>query len=154
MSNWRQSVLGASSRAIEDDVRDTMRMAPSGLVVKTPASITLAVLAGDVAAPPHYADIPAPALALYSSKDIAEQVPPSTSKSRRREVVDYFIHQIRPWMLRAQADFLNRKRCGVASELPRSTHYFFLVRPEWTAKTILSFVDAIDPCHFSPPSFR
>jgi pimeloyl-ACP methyl ester carboxylesterase len=154
LTHWRQAVLGASSAAIKDDLRDTTRMKAGGLVARAPASTTLAVLAGDVAATPRYSTISAPALALYSSKDVTEQVPPSTTQSRRREVVDYFVHRIRPWMLRAQADFLERKRCGVAVELPGSTHYFFLIRPEWTAKTVLSFVDSKDPCHFAPRAYR
>jgi len=68
--------------------------------------------------------------------------------------VDYSIHQIRPWMLRAQADFIEHKQCGVAQELPRSTHYFFLTDPAWTASAILGFLDARDPCHWSPAAFR
>jgi len=51
-------------------------------------------------------------------------------------------------MLRAQADFLERTRCGSTVEVPRSTHYLFLERPEWTAKSVLAFLASADPCHY------
>jgi pimeloyl-ACP methyl ester carboxylesterase len=113
--------------------------------------VGLALVAGDIAAKPDYSAIAAPSLALYSSKDVAEHVPPGTSPALRRDIEDYETHTIRPWMLRAQADFLEHKRCGVAAELPHSIHYFFLSSPDWTARTILKFVAAPDPCHWSPP---
>lgn len=149
MVRWRGYSLGSRSRAVRENVVDTMRMSPGGLVPATPATVMLAVLAGDVAAKPDYLAIAAPSLALYSSKDIAEQVPPGTTATVRRDIADYETHTIRPWMLRAQADFLEQKRCGVAAELPRSTHYFFLTSQDWTARTILGFLAAADPCHWS-----
>ena len=53
-------------------------------------------------------------------------------------------------MLRAQADFLEKKRCGVAVDPPHSAHYFFLKQPQWTADAILGFLRANDPCHWAP----
>lgn len=41
-----------------------------------------------------------------------------------------------------------RTRCGVAVEVPHSTHYLFLERPEWTAQAILAFLSSEDPCHW------
>ena len=49
-------------------------------------------------------------------------------------------------MLRAQADFIEESPCGAALEVPRSTHYLFLERPEWTAQAVRSFLSAEDPC--------
>lgn len=150
MARWREAALGVHNRAVRENLADTARM-ESGLVVsRTPPKVMLEVLAGDVAAKPDYAAIPAPALAIYSSKDVAEQISPATPPGTRQAVVDYATHVIRPWMLRAQAEFLERKRCGVATELPHSTHYFFLKQPAWTAKAILDFLAAPDPCHWSP----
>jgi pimeloyl-ACP methyl ester carboxylesterase len=149
-ARWREATLGVRSRAIRENVADTVRMDHGQVVPKTPTKVMLEVLAGDVAAKPDYAAIAAPALAIYSSKDVAEQISPRTPAAERRAVIDYSTHAIRPWMLRAQADFLEHKKCGVAVELPHSTHYFYLARPVWTAKTILDFLAARDPCHWSP----
>ena len=154
LARWQEALLGVNSRAVRENVGDVVRKDSGKFVSRTPPSVMLAVLAGDVAAKPDYAAISAPAFAIYSSKDVADQVPPSTPPGRRREIVDYSIHQIRPWMLRAQADFIEHKQCGVAQELPRSTHYFFLTDPAWTASAILGFLDARDPCHWSPAAFR
>jgi pimeloyl-ACP methyl ester carboxylesterase len=150
MTRWRETVLGTRSPAVRENVIDTMRDGPDGLVPATPASTMLAVLAGDVAAKPDYEAMTAPALALYSSKDVAEQVPPGTAPDVRRAIAEYETHSIRPWMLREQADFLEHKRCGIAAELPHSSHYFFLTRPQWTAGAILQFLASSDPCHWVP----
>ena len=150
MARWREATLGVRNRAIRENVADNARMEHGQVVPRTPTKVMLEVLAGDVAAKPDYAAISAPALAIYSSKDVAEQISPATPPAARLAVIDYSTHVIRPWMLRAQADFLERKHCGVAAELPHSTHYFFLTRPEWTAKAILDFLAARDPCHWSP----
>jgi pimeloyl-ACP methyl ester carboxylesterase len=153
MVRWREAVLGTNARAVRENIIDTMRDGRKGLASATPPSVMLAVLGGDVAAKPDYSAIAAPSLALYSSKDVAEQVPPGTSVDVRRNVADYEIHTIRPWMLREQAGFLEHKKCGVAVELPHSTHYFFLTSPDWTARTILKYFAAADPCHWSPTDF-
>jgi pimeloyl-ACP methyl ester carboxylesterase len=150
MARWRGAALGVHNRAVRENIADTARMEHGQVVPKTPTKVMLGVLAGDVAAKPDYAAISAPALAIYSSKDVAEQISPATPPAARQAFIDYSTHVIRPWMLRAQADFLEHKRCGVAVELPHSTHYFYLTRPEWTARTILDFLGARDPCHWSP----
>jgi pimeloyl-ACP methyl ester carboxylesterase len=154
IARWQAQVLDTHSPAVRANIEDTMKIGPKGAVRITPTSTMLAVLEGDIAAKPDYAAIAAPALAFYSSKDIAEQVPPGTPLKLRREIADYSTRTIRPWMLRAQADFLEKKRCGVAVELPRSEHYFFLSRPQWTASAILGFLAARDPCHWMPAGSR
>jgi len=150
VARWREATLGVHNRAIRENVGDTARMEHGKVVPRTPTKVMLEVLAGDVAAKPDYAAITAPALAIYGSKDVAEQISPRTPPAGRRAFVDYSTHVIRPWMLRAQADFLEHKKCGVAVELPHSTHYFYLKSPVWTAKVILDFLAARDPCHWSP----
>jgi hypothetical protein len=117
-------------------------------------AIGLAVLKGDVAAPPRYAAIATPALALCTSKDVADQVAPGTDAATRARIIGYSKRVIRPWMLRAQADFLEHKACGVAVELPHSTHYFFLRDPGAAAALILSYIDARDPCAWAPAPAR
>jgi pimeloyl-ACP methyl ester carboxylesterase len=148
---WRQGVLGSTARGVAADAEETMRASPAGAVSRTPPPVMLAILAGDVAVKPRYAAIPAPALAIYTSKDVPDQVPSSATPAQRRAIVDYFIRRIRPWMLRAQADFLEQKACGVALELPHSTHHFFLRSPEPAATLILSYLAAPAPCHWRPP---
>jgi pimeloyl-ACP methyl ester carboxylesterase len=145
---WREGALRSKSPAVRDDIAQTMRMTAAGLVSRTPTSVMLSILNGDVAARPRYAAISAPALAVYSSKDVADQVPAAASAAQRRAIVDYFDWRIRPWMLRAQADFIDQKPCGVAVELPHSTHYFFLRSPGATARMVLSYLAAPDPCHW------
>ncbi len=108
-----------------------------------------AVLAGDIASKPHWEAISAPSLAFFTSKDVPDQVPPNATAAQRAAFVDYSVKVLRPWMLRAQADFIERSRCGVALEVQRSTHHLFLERPAWTAGAILAFLASADPCHYS-----
>jgi pimeloyl-ACP methyl ester carboxylesterase len=150
-ARWREDALQSRARAIRDDVEQVMAPHASGVAPNTPASVMLKVFQGDVAAKPRYAAISAPALALYASKDVADQIPTATSAARRGEIVDDFIRHIRPWMLRAQADFLEQKACGVAIELPRSTHHFFLRSPDAAATMVLSYLASADPCHWGAP---
>ena len=151
LTRWRDGVLQTQSPAVRDDIGQVMALGPKGMTPRTPPAVMLKVLDGDIAAGPQYSHIKAPALALYTSKDVADQVAASTPPARRAEVIDYFIRHIRPWMLRAQADFLEQKTCGVAVELPRSTHYFFLRSPHATATMVLSYLSSADPCRWRPP---
>ena len=152
LARWRGAALGTHVPAVHDNLADIMERGPDGLISRTPPRVTLAVLAGEASVDPDYAHIGAPALAIYASKDVADQVPAATAPARRRQIVDYFIHNIRPWMLRQQADFLVEKECGIAIELPRSTHYFYLRRPAWTARTILRFLGTEDACNWTVPT--
>jgi hypothetical protein len=103
-------------------------------------------LAGDISAPAKWEDIPAPSLAFYSSKDVAEQVAPEATPAQRKAFIDYSVRALRPWMLRQQAEFLSRRQCGTAVEVPYSTHHLFLERPHWLAANILSFLASSKPC--------
>jgi len=147
-SQWRQAALGVKSQAVDRDVRAIMRGTANGIAPVTPDSVGLEVLQGDIAAKPRYAQIPAPALAIYGSKNVPEQIPPGASQQDRAAFVDYATRHIRPWMLRAQADFIEGIACGVAIEVPDSTHYLFLDHPQWMAAAIRSFLRAEDPCHW------
>lgn len=147
-SQWQQAVLGVHSAAVDHDVRAIMTVTPTGVVPKTPGSVMLEVLKGDIAARPRYAEITAPALAIYGSKDMPEQLPPEATPQDRAAYLEYVIRRIRPWMLRAQADFIENIRCGVAIEVPNATHYLFLDRPDWVAASILSFLKTSDPCRW------
>jgi pimeloyl-ACP methyl ester carboxylesterase len=151
-ARWRQALLQTQSPAVGDDLREIMAQRGDHVVPTTPLPTFLAILRGDVAAPPRYAAIRAPALAVYTSKDVADQVAPGTPPAQRAAIVAYSVHVIRPWMLRAQADFLEQKICGVAVELPHSTHYFFLQAPARTATLIAAYLAAGDPCAWRPPS--
>jgi pimeloyl-ACP methyl ester carboxylesterase len=150
-ARWREAVLQSRSPAVRGDVAETMVTGPGGVRPRTSMKVMLSILDGDIAAPPQYAAIPAPAMAIYASKDVADQVPPTTPAARRQEIVEYFRRHIRPWMLRSEADFIERKSCGVAVELPHSTHHFFLRSPALTATMLLSYLDARQPCAWRPP---
>lgn len=147
---WYQSALGVPSEAIAHNLEATFVPGDGGWVPRTPASVGQAVLAGDIAEAPHWDAIPVPSLAVYGSKDIADQVPPTASAAQRQSFVEWSLRMLRPWMLRQQADFIERSPCGVAVERPRSTHYLFLEKPELTASTVLSFLSAVDPCRWEP----
>jgi pimeloyl-ACP methyl ester carboxylesterase len=151
-ARWREAVLQSRSPAVRGDVAETLVTGPGGVRPRTSMKVMLSILDGDIAAPPQYAAIPAPALAIYASKDVADQVPPTTPAARRQEIVEYFRRHIRPWMLRSEADFIEQKSCGVALELPHSTHHFFLRSPALTATMLLSYLDARQPCTWRPPS--
>ena len=127
-------------------VHGTMRPGPNGLVPRTDPAIAEAILAGDIAARPRWEAIAAPSLAFYSSKDVAEQVPPEANTAQRTAFIDYSVRMLRPWMLRQQADFLARRRCGTAVEVPHSSHHLFLERPAWLASRILAFLAEDTPC--------
>lgn len=147
--HWREAVLQSRSPAVAANVRELMKQTPEGPKPRQTEAVGLAVLQGDVAAPPRYSAIPAPALAIYTSKDVVDQATPGTSPAQRAKVLAYSIHKLRPWMLRAQADFLEQKPCGVAIELPHSTHYFFLRAPEATAKLVNAYLATPQPCEWT-----
>jgi non-heme chloroperoxidase len=148
LTRWREAELGVHLSSVRDDLAQIMVPRPDGLVPRTSPSVSAAVLAGDIASKPRWDAIAAPSLAFFTSKDVPDQVPPEATTAQRAAFVDYSIKVLRPWMLRAQADFLERARCGVAVEVPHSTHYLFLERPEWTAQAILAFLSSEDPCHW------
>jgi len=129
MARWRAGALGVGSPAVSSDLAATMRANPEGLRPRTPPAIAGAILAGDMAAPPRYTKIKVPSLALYTSKDVAEQVPATATPATRRAVIAYSLAKIRPWMMREEARFVAGQRCGVAYEIPHSGHYLFLERP-------------------------
>lgn len=146
---WRQTALGADSPSVARNLSQVLVRGDAGWIPRTPAAVDAAVLAGDIAAKARWGSIPAPSLALFTSKDVADQVPPDASDAQRLAAVGYSIRRIRPWMLRAQADFIEQSPCRAALEVPRSTHYLFLERPEWTARVVRSFLSGQDPCRWS-----
>jgi pimeloyl-ACP methyl ester carboxylesterase len=145
-AEWRQQALGVRSKAVVADVAATMRQGPKSITPRTDEKTAGAVLAGDIAAKAKWEAIAAPSLAFYTSKDVAEQVPPEASAEQRRAFIDYSVRALRPWMLRQQAEFLSRRQCGTAVEVPRSTHHLFLERPAWLAANILAFLASAKPC--------
>ncbi|HEX5262748.1 MAG TPA: alpha/beta hydrolase [Phenylobacterium sp.] len=151
-TRWRQALLQTRSPAVAADLGQIMAQHGDHVAPTSGLATLLAVLQGDVAAPPRYAAIQAPALAFYTSKDVADQIGPGTAPLQREAIIAYSTRKIRPWMLRAQADFLEQKTCGVAVELPHSTHYFFLRAPARTAALITSYLVATNPCAWRPSS--
>lgn len=151
---WRQFALGADSPSVASNLSQVLVRGDAGWTPRTPATVGEAVLAGDIAAKARWASIQVPSLALFTSKDVADQVPPGASEAQRQAVVGYSIRRLRPWMLRAQADFIEQSPCRAALEVPRSTHYLFLERPEWTARVLRSFLSAEDPCRWSVVEVR
>lgn len=145
-AEWRQQALGVHSKAVVADVAVTMVPGPKGLTPRTDQKTAAAALAGDIAAKAKWEDIPAPSLAFYSSKDVADQVPPEATPAQRQAFIDYSVRTLRPWMLRQEAEFLSRRQCGTALEVPHSTHHLFLERPDWLAKSILAFLASSTPC--------
>lgn len=145
-AEWRQQALGVRSKAVVADVAATMMQGPNAVTPRTDGKTAGAVLAGDIAAKAKWEDIAAPSLAFYTSKDVAEQVAPEASNAQRQAFIDYSVKTLRPWMLRQQAEFLSRRRCGAALEVPRSTHHLFLERPAWLAANILAFLASSNPC--------
>jgi pimeloyl-ACP methyl ester carboxylesterase len=148
---WRAAVLQTGSPAVAHDVADLVNLDVGRVTPRTSRAIMLSILAGDIAAPPRYAAIPAPALAIYTSKDVLDQVAPNTDPKRRGEILAYSLRTLRPWMLRAQADFLEHKACGVAIELPHSTHYFYLRNPAATTRLLLAYLATRTPCNWKAP---
>lgn len=148
LTRRREAELGVHLSAVRENLAQIITPGPGGLVRSTPSSVDAAVLAGDITSKPRWDAIAAPSLAFFTSKDGPDQVPPEATLAQRAAFVDYSIKVLRPWMLRAQADFLERARCGVAIEVPHSTHYLFLERPEWTAQAILGFFSSEDPCNW------
>lgn len=145
---WREGELGTRLPAVRANLDQIMVSTTNGWVTRTPRATDAAVLAGDIASKPNWSTITAPSLAFYTSKDVADQVPADATAGQRAAFVAYSIRRLRPWMLRAQADFIQQSPCGVAVEVPDSTHYLFLQRPDWTAETILAFLASTDPCRW------
>jgi len=147
-TRWREAALGVDLRAVREDLAQVMVPGSDGLVPRTAQNVNAAVLADDIASKPRWDAIAAPSLAFFTSKDVPDQVPPDATAAQRAAFVDYSVRVLRPWMLRAQADFIEHARCGVAIEPTRSTHYLFLERPEWTARAVLAFLSSEDPCRY------
>ncbi len=143
---WRARSLGVRPTSVAADIVATLRQGTAGAVPRTSDAVAAAILAGDIAAPEPWQAIAAPSLAFYSSKDVVEQLPPDASNEQRTAFVDYSIRMLRPWMLREQAEFLARRRCGIAVEVPDSSHHLFLERPAWLARKILAFLAEPSPC--------
>lgn len=145
-AEWRQQALGVRSKAVVADVAAIMRQGEKSVVPRTAQNTAVAALAGDIAAKAKWEEIAAPSLAFYTSKDVAEQVAPEATPAQRQAFIDYSVKAFRPWMLRQQAEFLSRRQCGTAVEVPRSTHHLFLERPAWLAENILVFLASSKPC--------
>jgi pimeloyl-ACP methyl ester carboxylesterase len=148
LAHWREAALGVHLPAVRHNLAQVMILGADGWVPRTRQAVNAAVLAGDIDSRPRWDAIAAPSLAFFTSKDVSDQVPPDATAAQRAAFVDYSIKVLRPWMLRAQADFIQHARCGVAVEVPHSTHYLFLERPEWTAQAILAFLSSEDPCRW------
>jgi len=148
---WKQSTLGVSSPAVVANSTAMMVVGANGTPTpRVGAGAGLSVLKGDVAAKPRYTAIKSPALAIYSGKLKAEQVPPNTPPNLRRAALEYTVRWVRPWMLREQARFLEEVPCGTAVEVPDAGHYLFLERPSWTAALVQAFLIAPQPCQWRP----
>lgn len=148
LTRWREAELGVRLPAVRANLVQIMMRTAKGWATRAPPATDAAVLAGDIASKPDWHAIAAPSLAFYTSKDVPDQVPPDATAAQRAAFVAYSIRVLRPWMLRAQADFIQQSPCGVAIEVPDSTHYLFLQRPRWTAEAILAFLASSDPCHW------
>lgn len=147
---WRAASLGTRrTDMIRADLAAITAAGPNGYLPKASPQIAAAVLRGDIAARPLWEAIAAPSLALFTSKDVPDQVPPNATTEQRAAFVSASVRTLRPWMLAAKADFSAKAPCGVAVELPRSTHHIFIERPAWTVQTILSFLRSRRPCKWS-----
>lgn len=147
---WRAASLGTGrTDMIRADLAAITAAGPNGYLPKASPQTGAAVLRGDIAAKPRWEAIAAPSLALFTSKDVPDQVPPNATPEQRAAFVAASVRTLRPWMLSAKQDFARRAKCGVAVELPRSTHHIFIERPAWTARIILSFLRTHRPCKWS-----
>jgi pimeloyl-ACP methyl ester carboxylesterase len=150
LARWREAVLGVESPAVAHNLSQVLIQTSEGWTPRTPQAVGAMVLAGDIASKPQWGAIRVPSLAIYTSKDVADQLPPNATAAERQALIDFSIRALRPWMLRAQADFIEQSTCASALELPRSTHYMFLEHPQWTARTVLSFLSDSEPCRWQP----
>jgi non-heme chloroperoxidase len=148
LARWREAALGVHLSAVRNNLNEVMMPGPGGLVPRSGQAVGAAVLAGDIASNARWDAIAAPSLAFFTSKDVPDQVPPDATAAQRTAFVAYSIRTLRPWMLRAQADFIERTRCGDAIEVPHSTHYLFLEHPESTAQAVLAFLSSQHPCRW------
>jgi len=148
---WRAEAVGVEASAMDANIRQLFAWNGVSLAPRSGPEVTAAIAAGGLlAVAPDYAAIAAPSLAFYAPKDQPEQLPATASPENRAASVAYGLRHIRPWMLREQARFLETAPCGVALEVPGATHYLHLRRPDWTARTMLSFLDAPSPCDWRP----
>lgn len=146
----RKAMLGADTSAIEADLRQTVRLHDGRLVPVTPPQEAAAIASALLPGAPPYSAVIAPSLAIYAPKTEPEQLPPGATSDQRAAAYVYGLRRIRPWMLREQARFLGAAPCGVAFERPGATHHMYLTHPDWTARTILSFLDSPETCSWRP----
>lgn len=151
LTAWRAEALQTRQfKAVRNDLAAIMMESTVGLIPKVDPAAAAAILEGDIAATPQWEKVAAPSLAFFSSKDVADQVPPNATPEQRKAFINASVTHLRPWMLAAKEEFEAKAPCGVPIEVPNSTHHFFLERPKWAARAILDFLSTDRPCRWSP----
>jgi pimeloyl-ACP methyl ester carboxylesterase len=146
LTAWAHQLLRSQSPAIESNLRQCYDDTPSGLIFRTPPAIDAAVAASMFADRPNYSGVQAPALAIYSDYERADQVPPGTSEQLRK-AADAFARAVyTPWQELEAARFRQQIACGSILMLNHTGHYLFLERPLETARWINSFLSSASPC--------
>jgi hypothetical protein len=153
-SNGARNPTSAASQISPGLVCVALRNISAFSTFRTPKSVDQAVIAAIVEDHPDYNAIKAPALAIYSDYNHADQVPPGTT-AQARAVEDSFSRSVYvPWQSVEKARFKLQIPCGRILELKHTGHYLFLERSRETAEWIDSFLASANPCAWVPAASK
>jgi hypothetical protein len=124
------------SDAAERDVRASLDVLPGGSVrPRPPASVSSRIVASASEAPPDYARVRAPAVAIYAVEDLSSRLPDSAT-AQRREALRRFREEVAmPWRRQSIEQFRSEMADGRVVEMDTGHHLFLHRRDEVVALT-------------------
>jgi hypothetical protein len=109
-----------------------------GVRWRQPASRFGEIIQGASLAPPEYADVRAPALALYAT--LPQLIAPAGATAEEKAAMERFEREVvEPWAMESIAQFQAGVRLRRVERLA-GVHHLFLDRPEETLRLVLEFL--------------
>jgi pimeloyl-ACP methyl ester carboxylesterase len=142
---WYVKTIGPWSPSVEADNRE-IYLAPDGSVQPFPAPLSIAeeVITSGMAAPPNYAAVKAPALAMFAIPTHAE-VPTGADEDLRRRA-QLFLEEVLHPMQREQIEALRDSGANITIvELTDTTHTRFKVDKEREIVHAMKSFAAVEP---------
>jgi pimeloyl-ACP methyl ester carboxylesterase len=127
---------------VERDLRASLEVLPGGSVrPRTPSSVYSRIVASASASPPEYGRVHAPALAIYSVEDLANNLPAEAS-AQQREALRRYGDVATPWRRQSIDQFRAEMSDGRVVEMDAGHHLFLHRRDEVVALTRSFLLDA------------
>jgi len=140
---WGRKRFGCWSRAMEDELRDVVRLQPNGKVDNVLSSEAEAAIWRDSTLRQHdFARVKAPALAIYAMDSVETVFPwlaPNTSPSLRAKALAFAEYGNRQKREQA-AHFMQSGPARHIVEMPNTAHHCFIHRPNEVVKEMRAFL--------------